>query len=110
MRGCVILAIVCAAVTLTSVSADAARWCHGGPHAQGCVFRTHAACARTANRIGGVCRRQSTASRRPAARMPQRGVDAGRVYPSRPAWASPYECFYDEGYGRFRPCSAGDLP
>jgi len=26
---------------------------------------------------------------------------------NRPVWASPYECFTDEGYGRFWPCGAG---
>jgi len=25
----------------------------------------------------------------------------------RPPWAQPWECFTDEGYGRYRPCSAG---
>jgi hypothetical protein len=29
------------------------------------------------------------------------------AYPSRPAWAAPWQCFTDEGYGRFRPCDAG---
>jgi hypothetical protein len=24
-----------------------------------------------------------------------------------PLWASPYECFTDEGYGRYWPCGAG---
>jgi hypothetical protein len=24
-----------------------------------------------------------------------------------PVWASPYECFTDEGYGRYFPCGAG---
>ena len=24
-----------------------------------------------------------------------------------PPWAQPWECFTDEGYGRYRPCSAG---
>jgi hypothetical protein len=31
----------------------------------------------------------------------------GQIYPSRPAWASPYECYLDDGNGRFRPCNAG---
>ena len=26
---------------------------------------------------------------------------------NRPAWASPYQCYTDEGYGRFWPCGAG---
>ena len=25
----------------------------------------------------------------------------------RPPWAAPWQCFTDEGYGRFRPCDAG---
>ena len=25
--------------------------------------------------------------------------------PARPAWASPNDCFTDDGYGRFSPCS-----
>ena len=25
----------------------------------------------------------------------------------RPPWAQPWECFTDEGYGRYRSCSAG---
>jgi hypothetical protein len=25
----------------------------------------------------------------------------------RPPWAQPWECFTDEGYGRYRPCGAG---
>lgn len=24
-----------------------------------------------------------------------------------PSWAGPYECFTDEGYGRYWPCGAG---
>ena len=26
---------------------------------------------------------------------------------NRPVWGSPYECYTDEGYGRFWPCGAG---
>ena len=26
---------------------------------------------------------------------------------NRPYWSSPYDCFTDEGYGRFWPCGAG---
>ena len=28
-------------------------------------------------------------------------------YPNRPAWATPGECYTDEGGGRFMPCSYG---
>ena len=33
------------------------------------------------------------------------GLQGG--FPTRPAWAAPGECFTDDGYGRFRSCSAG---
>jgi hypothetical protein len=26
---------------------------------------------------------------------------------ARPPWAAPWECYTDEGYGRFTPCSSG---
>ena len=29
------------------------------------------------------------------------------LYPTRPPWTAPQQCFTDEGYGRFRPCDAG---
>ena len=29
------------------------------------------------------------------------------VYPNRPPWAAPWQCFTDEGYGRFLPCDMG---
>jgi hypothetical protein len=34
-------------------------------------------------------------------------VAARPVAPARPAWAAANECFVDDGYGRFWPCSAG---
>lgn len=30
-----------------------------------------------------------------------------RVGTARPPWAQPWECFTDEGYGRYRSCSSG---
>lgn len=33
----------------------------------------------------------------------------GQIFPNRPFGASPYECFTDDGGGRFRSCSAGDM-
>jgi len=36
----------------------------------------------------------------------QTTVVAGRpMTPARPAWANPNDCFTDDGYGRFLPCS-----
>jgi hypothetical protein len=31
----------------------------------------------------------------------------GYAVANRPAWAAPGECYTDEGYGRFSPCSSG---
>jgi hypothetical protein len=28
-------------------------------------------------------------------------------FPSRPRWASPQQCFTDDGYGRYTPCEGG---
>lgn len=39
-----------------------------------------------------------------AAYVPALPRDAGT---GRPPWAQPWECFTDEGYGRYRPCNAG---
>ena len=41
-----------------------------------------------------------------AYRAPAMGAP-GQLYPSRPVWAQPWQCFTDDGYGRFRPCDAG---
>ena len=30
-----------------------------------------------------------------------------QIYPNRPIWAAPGQCFSDEGYGRFTPCDVG---
>jgi hypothetical protein len=42
-------------------------------------------------------------------------VESNAAYPyagpyasgPRPPWAAPWQCFTDEGYGRYRPCDAG---
>jgi hypothetical protein len=34
-------------------------------------------------------------------------VAAHAIAPTRPAWANANECFVDDGYGRFWPCSGG---
>ena len=48
-------------------------------------------------------------SARPEARALQSAPVAARGYAfaNRPSWAAPGECFTDDGYGRFWPCSAG---
>ena len=48
-------------------------------------------------------------SHKPEARAWQSATVAARAYETanRPSWAGPNECFTDDGYGRFWPCSAG---
>jgi hypothetical protein len=67
-----------------------------------CGFRSAQQCKRAAG-ARGDCRPQVAYRQVP----PRNGMAPGQIYPSRPAWSSPYECFIDEGYGRFRPCNAG---
>ena len=47
-------------------------------------------------------------SARPEARALQSAPVAARAYAfaNRPSWAAPGECFTDDGYGRYRSCSA----
>jgi hypothetical protein len=54
----------------------------------------------------------SLAQAAPRHQSQQRGVISMPVslqgaFPTRPAWAAPGDCFTDDGYGRFWPCSAG---
>jgi hypothetical protein len=102
MRTLAIFGMAAAALLLGAANAEAARWCHTGANARGCAFATQVQCARTARRVGGACRLQ--VARRATA---QDGMAPGQVYPSRPSWAAPGECFFDEGNGRWRPCNAG---
>ena len=84
--------------------AQAARWCSFDTGAvQRCGYVSQRQCQRSAGR-GGECRPQRIAGRV----APAPGMAPGQIYPSRPAWSSPYECFLDDGGGRFRPCNAGD--
>jgi hypothetical protein len=52
-------------------------------------------------------------SQQPEARAWQSAAVAARAWapgpvrPVGPSWAGPNECFTDDGYGRFWPCSAG---
>lgn len=110
MRKIIILGIAAAGFGLLAADgAQAARWCYSGPATEGCVaLRTKAACLRFARREGGTCHVRRAAPVEhypPEARYP--GMRPGQIYPNRPYWANPNECFTDEGGGRFRPCSAG---
>lgn len=109
MRMMAILGVAVAGFILAPAGAEAARWCHTGAQAKGCAFRTQAQCLRTARRDGGACHVQ-VAARRVAPTehaAPYSGMAPGQLYPNRPYWANPNECFTDDGGGRFRPCSAG---
>ena len=86
-------------------SAQAARWCGLAGATQNCSFQSYRACARALGRPGH-CHRQVVA-RAPAAPAPPPAGVSVYGWPQRPAWSSPYECYYDEGYGRYRPCNAG---
>jgi hypothetical protein len=87
--------------------AHAARWCGQTGVGQSCGFQSYRACARALGATG-QCRRQASArALRPAPLAPSPAGVSVHGWPQRPAWASPYECYYDEGYGRYRPCSAG---
>jgi hypothetical protein len=98
-------AVTVALLLGASASAHAARWCGLAGATQNCSFQSYRACAWAVGRTG-QCHRQVVA-RVPAA--PAAAPAGVSVYgwPQRPAWASPYECYYDDGYGRYRPCSAG---
>lgn len=44
----------------------------------------------------------------PASVAPKSSFEPARMYEARPGvWISTYDCITDEGYGRWRPCSAG---
>lgn len=86
-------------------TADAAQWCRDGAHGPRCGFASLKQCARggaACYRATVVHRRGPTAwdGNRPAPRYPM----PGQIEPSRPYWSSPYQCFTDDGGGRFRPC------
>ncbi|BAT61857.1 hypothetical protein GJW-30_1_04419 [Variibacter gotjawalensis] len=90
-----------AAVSLASMaigSANAARWCVD----QNCNFASRAACERAADRSGSDCERYSGGGAQ------RSRVDSPRqIEPSRPYGANRNQCYFDDGYGRFRPCDQG---
>lgn len=84
----------------------ASTWCaYEGSAVVRCGFHSAKQCRRSIGRHG-ACRRVAAVRRAPEPVAPP-GFIPGQIYPSRPAWASPYECYLDDGYGRFRPCNAG---
>lgn len=90
--------------------AQAARWCVDGGARSSCAFESRRQCERAAGRWGGDCHRQDAKRGVP-------GEPTARIYdpvypgfPTRPPNASPYTCYFDDGYGRYRPCDAGGAP
>ena len=109
MRTIAIVGVAAATFILAPAGAEAARWCHAGANAKGCAYSSQAQCARAAQRAGGSCHQQFAARVLPnttAADGPYHTIP-GQIYPNRPFWSSPFECFTDDGGGRYRPCSAG---
>ena len=86
--------------------AQAARWCIDGGARSSCAFESRRQCERAAGRWGGDCRRQYAQRRMTT----EPTVRPYTEFPSRPPNASPYTCYFDEGYGRYRPCDAGGGP
>jgi hypothetical protein len=83
-------------------SAQAASWCAGDGQ---CGFRTHVQCVH-ARGVRAGCHLRVARRDLPPASAWAPPPDAGPG----PAWRSPYECFMDEGYGRYSRCSAGGVP
>lgn len=96
-----IIALVGAGAALFCIAgtAQAAGWCSGAGE---CGFRSHAQCAHTVG-AGGGCHKPVAARGSPSG---YHAHGAGAVSAG-PAWKSPYECYTDEGYGRYTRCSAG---
>src|SRR5829696_8079599 len=98
MRTLGILALGSALLGFSAGDGYAASWCSGDK----CGYQSQKQCARA---TGTRCSRVTVAQRAapPALARP---ADA---FPNRPYGASPFECYFDEGYGRFTPCSAGGM-
>jgi hypothetical protein len=106
MRTVAVLGALATALLIDAGSAaQAARWCGQAGASQNCSFQSYRACARALGN-GGYCRRQ-VAARAPAPYAAPPSEVSVYGWPQRPAWSSPYECYYDDGYGRYRPCNAG---
>ena len=114
MRKMMILGAAAAAFLALPGGAEAARSCLGDGAAAGCAARSAIQGQQVAQRQER--RRYEPASapppRRPApAYAEPRGSEGSQpIYPNRPYWSSPYECYTDDGNGRFRPCNAGGIP
>lgn len=97
-----IVAIIGAGAALVCLagSAQAARWCSGSGE---CGFRSQSQCVRAMGAAGG-CHKPIAAR---AAAPSDYYQGPAPITSAGPAWRSPYECYSDEGYGRYTPCSGG---
>ena len=100
MRIFAIAGAAAALFCLAGSSAEAARWCAGAE----CAFRSHAQCVRAVGARGGCHRQAAARVVSPAGPFMHGPVPASTAGPP---WKSPYECYFDEGYGRYNPCSTG---
>jgi hypothetical protein len=98
MRTLGILALGSALLGFMISDGQAASWCSGDK----CGFQTQKQCART---TGARCSRAAVARRV----APPVIARPATMFPNRPYWASPMECYFDEGYGRFTPCTGGGI-
>jgi hypothetical protein len=58
--------------------------------------------------LGGSTSAEAAARKNAKAGAWQTAAVAARpIAPARPAWAGANECYTDDGYGRFSPCSSG---
>lgn len=93
-------------------SAEAARWCGERDGVQSCGFQSYRQCLRAAGPAGD-CHRAGSAGGVAAPPVAHAAVPGaygtGAPGMNRPYWSSPYECYFDDGYGRFTPCSTGGM-
>jgi len=90
--------------------AEAARWCVEAGARSSCAFESRRQCERAAGRWGGDCRRQYAQRGMTTEPTARSFGSAYPEFPTRPPNASPYTCYFDDGFGRYRPCDAGGAP
>ncbi|BAT59733.1 hypothetical protein GJW-30_1_02266 [Variibacter gotjawalensis] len=98
-------ALAATALFFSIPTSEAAQWCRDGASGSRCGFTSYKQCTRG----GADCYRAASArDRSPTAfdgnRPAPRFQYPNQIEPTRPYWSSPYQCFTDDGGGRFRPC------
>ena len=113
MRKIMIVGAAAAAFLALPGGAEAARSCLGDGGAKTCADRGPAQGQQVAQRRE---RRRYEPAPAPASRdrapstEPRESGGSHPIYPNRPYWSSPFECYTDDGYGRYRSCHAGGIP